>query len=116
MYITYEEYKSLGGTLDEAAFYIYGYDADREIKAQTHDRITTPSEAVKRCIVRVTDLMSKADIGVERVTSFNHDGLSQNFAAPTADEYAGKINDIIYTYLIGETADDGTPLLYRGVD
>ena len=116
MYITYEEYKSFGGVLDKAAFEIYSYDAEQEIRTQTHDRITNPSEAVKRCMVRITDIKSKADVGTDKVSSFSHDGLSKSYTDHTSEDYIKAVNDIIYSYLIHEEADDGTPLLYRGID
>lgn len=116
MYLTYEEYREMGGTLDEAAFNMYGYEAECELKEQTHNRITKPGEAVKRCMARIIDVLAQSDITAEKVSSFSHDGLSQSFTAPSASEYSQKINDIIYTYLIHERSENGTPLLYRGTN
>ncbi len=116
MYLTYDEYKRFGGALDNAAFDVYGYEAECEIRAHTHGRITNPSEAVKRCAARLSDLAAQADIKPEKVSSFSHDGLSQTFAAPTAAEFSQKAEDIIYKYLGSECAEDGTPLLYLGVE
>ncbi len=117
MYMTYEQYKEYGGTLDEAAFNRYGYQAHKIIEAETHRRIKTPSEAVLRCIARVCDLLASADPAIAgRVSSFSHDGLSQSFAVPSAADISAETGNVIYTYLIHETAEDGTPLLYMGVD
>ena len=116
MYITYDEYKNMGGSLDETAFYKYVYKAGAKIKAETHGRITTPGEAVKQCQKELINLYSKADITQPRVSSFSHDGLSQNIAVPTAEEYLDKIEETVYDYLGHEYDDNGIPLLYRGVD
>ena len=119
MYITHEEYKRFGGVLDKAAFNIYVYDAEQEIRAQTHnriDRIAKPSETVKRCIARITDIKGKADVSADKISSFSHDGLSKSYTNHASEDYIKAVNDIIYNYLIHETDDDGTPLLYRGID
>lgn len=116
-YLTYEEYKALGGELTETAFNKYAYQAEMRIKTDTHNRITVPSEAVKRCTARLTDILSKADTTNQgTVSSFAHDGLSQSYAVKTSEDYEKEMEEIIYTYLIHETAENGTALLYRGVD
>ena len=114
-YLTYEEYKNMGGTLSETAFFTYGYEAEMKIKNATFDRITVPSEAIKRCIVRITDVISKADITTAKISSYSHDGFSQTFSQPSSASYEKEMRKIIRTYLINEIADDGTPLLYCGV-
>ena len=116
MYINHDEYKDMGGLLDETAFKRYSYKAGAKIKAETHDRITKPTEAVKQCQRELIDLYSKADITQPKVNSFSHDGVSQTIAEPSAEEYLKKIEEIIYEYLIHEYDENGTPLLYRGVD
>ena len=115
MYITYEEYKTMGGKLDETAFSIYGYEAEMKIKSATFDRINKPSDAVKHCMVRITDIISNADITNAKISSFSHDGLSQTFSQLSSEDYKKEVNKIIRTYLINETSDDGTPLMYCGV-
>ncbi len=114
-YITFEEYTKMGGDLDEAAFLKYGFEAEMQIKSATFDRIKTPSEAVKRCVVRLIDIISTNDTGKEKVSSFSHDGLSQSFHISSSDEVKKQIYYIINTYLENEDSEDGTPLLYCGV-
>lgn len=117
MYLTYEEYISYGGELSEAAFNKYSYQAEMKIKADTHNRIRAASEAVKRCAARLTDIFGIADAAAEdKVSSFSQDGVSLTFAARSSSECEKEADDIVYTYLIGEYAEDGTPLLYRGCD
>lgn len=115
MYLSFEEYQEMGGTLDETAFDIYGYEADQKIKTATFNRITTPSEAVKKCMLRLISFAQMSDIGKMRTASFSHDGLSQSFNIPNEEEYEKKARSIIRNYLINEKAEDGTPLMYCGV-
>lgn len=106
MYLTYDEYVKMGGGLEQSAFNIYEFEAAKKIEAATFGRIKEPSEAVKRCTFRLTELAAEsAEAG-----SFSHDGLSVTI---NKDELDKKADEIIYNYLINETAD-GVPLLYRG--
>ena len=66
-------------------------------------------------MVRITEIISKADILNAKVSSFSHDGLSQTFSSPSSEDYKKEVYNIIRTYLINEVSDDGTPLLYCGV-
>lgn len=116
MYITYDEYYNMGGLLDETAFNNYAYKAGAKIKAETHNRIKAPSEAVKQCQKELINLYAKADVTQPKVNSFSHDGVSQSIAEVSTEEYLKKIDETIYDYLIHECDEKGTPLLYRGVD
>ena len=115
MYLNYEEYKSYGGGLDEAAFCIYGYEAEQRIKAETHGRIAEASEPVKRCVARLVDIMKQADVSAEKVTSWSNDGVSQNIKDVSSEDYQKKISEIIRSYLADEVDENGVPLLYLGV-
>lgn len=115
MYLTFEEYKTLGGTLDEAAFMLYEFEAEKEIDAQTFGRITEPSITVKQCMVRLTDIYAKADISKNQVASFSNDGVNQSFKNVSAADYSKQADDIVFKYLMNEVDENGTPLLYRGV-
>lgn len=115
MLLTYDEYKGYGGGLDETAFKIYEYEAEKRVDTETHGRIKTVTEPVKRCVARLTDIMSKSDVTENKVTSWNNDGVSKSIKDFSADDYNNKINDIIRNYLANEVGEDGTPLLYLGV-
>lgn len=105
----------MGGTLNETAFGIYGFEASQKIKEATFNRITEPSEAVKQCMFRLIAFAEKSDIGISRAASFSHDGLSQTFNIPNQAEYTKKTREIIRSYLINEKSAEGTPLMYCGV-
>ena len=117
MYLNYDEYKQMGGTLDEAAFINYGFEANQQIMTATHNRISEPSAAVKNCMFKLIGLLSKSDENLQKgqISSFAHDGLSQNFALPTAADFSKAVHNVIYTYLIHEVDENNVPLLYAGV-
>ena len=115
MYLTYEEYKQMGGALDETAFTSCCIDAEMKINSATFNRIKNTNKAIKGCTKKLIDIISNADITNAKISSFSHDGLSQTFSRPSSDEYEREINKTIYDYLINEVSDDGTPLLYCGV-
>ena len=117
MALTYEEYKEYGGGLDETAFKVYSYEAEKKVDAETHGRFKTATEKepVKRCISRLVDIMEKSDVTKNKVTSWNNDGVSKSIKEVSDEEYSKKINDVIYDYLANEVDESGTPLLYLGV-
>ena len=106
MYLTYDEYLNFGGGLEQSAFENYEFEAAKKIEAATFGRINEPGEAVKRCTFRLTELAAES----AGAGSFSHDGLSVSI---DAEALGKKADEIIYNYLINETAD-GVPLLYRG--
>lgn len=118
MFLTYEEYKEYGGGLDEAAFKIYGYEAEKKVDAETHGRYIDATEqiSVKRCIARLADIISKSDITNDKVTSWNNDGVSKSIKDVSAEEYGKKINDVIFDYLSTNYDINGVSLLSLGVD
>ena len=115
MYLTYDEYKEYGGELESTAFGLYSYEAKMKIDALAHGRAYKPTEAIKRCIVRLTDILARADIKADKVTSWSNDGVSQSIKDVSAADYNAKINSIIRDYLANEVDAEGHPLLYLGV-
>lgn len=65
MYLSYEEYQFFGGTLDEATFDDYEFEARSIIDWYTFNRLANDTEipeAVKRCMYRLIQLAKlKAD-------------------------------------------------------
>ena len=120
MYLTYEEYKSFGGILDEGDFTRYEYEAQMRLEHETHKRIYNVDEetrtVIKECILRVLEILKEESSQIlgEKVLKFSHDGLSESFQLPAADDYSKKLSGIICDFL-GELSDqNGVPLLYRG--
>ena len=115
MYLTYAEYKNMGGTLDSAAFDIYGYEANLAVKNATFNRITTPSEAVKKCVFRLIGMLADEEDPSKNIASYSNDGLSQSYRIASATERKRKRREIIRLYLLNETDENDVPLLYCGV-
>ncbi len=98
--LTYAEYQMLGGDLEAAVYDRVAYGVIREIDRHTFGRVSklTPMpEAVKRLIVELCAI----------AVPYNTD---------TDAEYAKRKNELICEYLADVTTEDGTPVLYRGVE
>lgn len=57
-YLTYEEYTSLGGTLEETPFNVLEYEARKQIDLRTQNRIKGQSEIpeeIKLCVYHLID-------------------------------------------------------------
>ena len=95
-YLTYLEYKALGGTLDQTPFNILEFEARKQIDLRTQNRLknetTIPSE-VKLCDFHL----------IEKINSYNNttESASGNIMNETTDGYsigyinATQINEII---------------------
>ena len=121
VYLTYEEYTEIGGTLDLTAF---NRNIDRTcgvIDNATHNRIEYMAEVPQRAKALCRDLveyLARNDTTEIAVTSRSQSAggvsESESYATKTADDVYGDIQNMIYDYLMAETDDNGTPLLYRG--
>lgn len=121
IYLTYTEYKEIGGTLEETAF---NRNIDRAcgiIDNATHNRIECMAEVPQRAKALCRDLveyLARNDTTEIAVTSRSQSAggvsESESYATKTADDMYGDIQNMIYDYLLNVTDDNGTPLLYRG--
>lgn len=125
MYIDLTYYKLNGGKVDmtDAAFYRNEFRARKLVDQRTQGRVksmTQVPEAVKRLMVELVTL--EATQGAEltehqAVSSFSNDGYSETYADPlTADRVKEIEIDLVEEYLSDEVDDNGTPLLFLGVD
>lgn len=123
-YLTYDEYKEMGGAVPQKEFIQLEFKARKRIDYLTDSRVMDMAnipEAVKMCMMSLITV--EAAVGVEAqvlnpvVTSYNTDGYSESYGkAMGAEDAAVSMNATIRTLLYGETNDEGIPLLYRGVD
>lgn len=114
MYLTYNEYHDMGGTLTETAYTRLEYKARRDIDAYTFGRVkalTETPESVKMLMFELVGLGDQDDNGGP-VSSISNDGYSESYAVIDG---ATKAENLIRSYLAGEVDGEGTPLLYRGV-
>ena len=133
MYLTYEEYLNMGGTLDETAFDNYLIDAEMLIDWYTFNRLeneTVIPEKVKKCVyklITLADMKSKAFVlgrevngdGNASVASQSNDGVSISYntisASQALDLIKSDAENIIKQYLNGVVNSLGRKLLYRGI-
>lgn len=124
-YLTYDEYRRMGGELAETDFSNMEEEAEMEINFYTDRRLVLdtaiPGE-VKNLVFNLIDLISQkadyesADSGT--VASVSNDGVSVSYAKQTAkeflDSYDDSVKKMIVKYLYGIKNQSGESLLYRG--
>ena len=134
MYLTYEEYQNMGGTLNQTTFNDYEYEAETIIDWYTFNRLhgeTEYPEAVKRCmyhLISLLDLKAQAvgsgagedgDGSGKTIASQSNDGVSISYSIMSASELATlakeEMNNSIQRYLNGVVNSMGRKLLYRGL-
>lgn len=120
IYLTYAEYKEIGGTLEETAFIRNIDRACGIIDNATHNRIECMAEVPERAKALCRDLVEYLvqNNGVKIVTSKSQSAggvsESESYATKTSDDVYGDIQNMIYDYLMNVADDKGIPLLYRG--
>lgn len=137
MYLTYEEYQNMGGTLDETTFNDFEFEAETYVDWYTFNRlqnVTEYPEKVKKCMYHIIklakmkyDTLSSSSVSGDgtsntvgaKVTSQSNDGVSISYSVLSADTvYSNskdEIKNIIYRYLVGVKDSLGRNLLYRGL-
>ena len=126
-YQTYEDYRALGGTLDQTPFDLLEFEARRLIDIRTFNRlknITEIPQEVKLCeykmINNINGYTKSIDKAInENVKSENTDGYSVTYATTSdiQDIIKSKnieLDDIISTYLLGVVVN-GEHIMYVGV-
>ena len=130
-YLTYEEYKGLGGELDLMPFNLLEFEARRRIDIRTQNRLKDvdsgdiPQE-VKMCeynLINSINGFASAMTTISNngnVASFNSDGYSESYLTPAqiqdvVKSKSAELDDIVRTYLLGVIFND-EHLMYLGVD
>lgn len=123
-YLSYEEYKSLGGTLGEMPFNILELKARQIINGRTQNRLKDvekiPQE-VKICVYDLIQTINKYNNSnnstSSNISSENTDGYSVTYKSGTelTEEQKKQYDDIMETDLYGVIVDN-TPILYLGVN
>ena len=123
-YLTYAEYTSYGGTASQTAFPMLEFRARKRVDRLTASRVQNMAsvpQAVKLCMTSLIEIDSKAGAEAQVdnpvVTSFNTDGYSETYGkALSVKDADATMSASIRSMLWGELDDNGTPLLYRGLD
>jgi len=126
-YLTYEQYKALGGTLDRMPFELLEYETRKRIDERTQNRLKNiediPQE-VKMCMFKLMGVMSSYDEGLDTVSrniaSENTDGYSVSYVTGSQIQEVLKtknkeLDDIIMTYLNGVIVNN-EHILFLGVN
>ena len=123
-YLSYEEYKSLGGTLGEMPFNILELKARQIINERTQNRLKNIEEIpqeVKICVYDLINTMNKYNLSnnstSSNISSENTDGYSVTYKSGTelTEEQKKQYDDVMETDLYGVIVDN-TPILYLGVN
>lgn len=123
-YLTYQEYKALGGTLDEMPFNLLEFDARKRIDKRTFERLVDKGQEyqeVKLCVYNMITTLnsySSYDTQNKAISSENTDGYSISYGTPQKSITEAKnseLEDIINSYLANVIIDN-VPVLYRGAD
>ena len=124
-YLSYEEYKSLGGTLGEMPFNILEFKCRKIIDNLTFNRLTnlkTQIQEVKMCIYDMINILSKyeqtSNKQAQGITSESIDGYSVSYGSINAEQEKARkleLQGCVRDYLIDCKLIDGTPYMYCGV-
>ena len=108
-YLTYNEYRALGGTIDLTPFNLLEFEARKEIDKETQGRLINLKEQsndTKMCVFQLINLYVSINNGVD---------ISGNVINYNQDQINDTIRSVIRKYLINAKLKDGTPYLYRGI-
>lgn len=125
-YLTYEEYKALGGTLDIMPFNLLEFEARRKIDIRTFNRLKDKEEIpqeVKLCIFNMvnsinsyaTSLTNVGNVASESTDGYSVSYLTASDISNVVKSKESELDDIIRTYLLGVVVDD-EHLMYCGVE
>lgn len=131
MYLTYEEYTTMGGTLDEATFNNFEFEAEVFINWITFNRLKnedTQSDEVKRTVYSLINLLmtkhsilsgSEGNSSDAPAVSMENDGVSVTYSTLSGAELFDKLSvdarNIVLRYLNGVKNSQGKIVTYRGL-
>ena len=130
-YLTYSEYQTLGGTLEETPFSLLEFEARKQIDLRTQKRLVGQSEIpdeVKICVYHLIDKIKNYSESTESasssdgsIASESTDGYSISYNQVNATQIqeiikskSVELEDIILTDLYGLIVD-GEHVIYNGV-
>lgn len=99
-YITYEQYKALGGTAEQSAFPLLERLARKKLDYWTQGRIVEVDDDIRLCMLLLIDAMGKIRSGKKDVSSVSNDGVSVTYAsAQTEEQLIGSVYDQVVEIL-----------------
>ena len=133
MYLTYEQYQSMGGTLDETTFNDYEFEAESVINWHTFNRFKKDTEypqELTRLMYKLIALMQDkaqsmsvgdtvGDGSNQAIASQSNDGVSVSYnvmsAADIMKAVDEEVKNCVRMYLQDVTNSLGHKVLYRGL-
>ena len=125
-YLTYNEYRALGGTIELTPFNLLEFEARRKIDERTLGRlknvVSVPQE-VKMCVFALINSInsygSSTSGNNKNIASESTDGYSVSYVTggtiqEMVQSKSVELNDIINTYLVGVIVN-GEHIMYAGV-
>ena len=126
-YLTYNEYRTLGGTLDIMPFNLLEFEARKKIDNRTQNRIkymNSKPDEVKLCVNAMINTLVQYVVDSSKsinknVASESIDGYSISFITGSQVQEAIKskkseLEEIMHTYLGDIRTSDNIPVLYLG--
>lgn len=127
-YLTYKEYKDMGGTLTQTPFTLLEQESSRKIDIRTQNRLSGVEEIpneVKYCVFNLIESMSvyaklKHNMSEKgNLASTTTDGYSESYMTPaqikeTVNSQKNEISEIIKTWLT-DIQVNGENLLFPGI-
>lgn len=123
-YLTYNEYKELGGTLEEMPFNLLEFNARKQIDKETFGRLTGIGQnyqEVKLCIYNLISTLksyNEYETQNKSISSESTDGYSVSYGTPQktiTEAKESELNSNIESYL-SNLEINNIPVLYRGAD
>lgn len=117
-YLTYQEYVSLGGSIEEMPFNILEFKVRKKIDDATFNRLVDLKEQIQEVKMCIYDLITELNKSEEQSnkSSESIDGYSVSYKTVDTTEQNKIYNKIIRDYLGESKLEDGTPYLYCGVE
>ena len=134
MYLTFDEYQEMGGTLDETTFNDYLFEAESYVDWYTFNRLRKETEIpleVKKCVYHIIKLAEQraklllvepTEDGVAptaQIASQSNDGVSISYNVLSANtlfnNLRNEISNSIKRFLSTTVNSLGQKVLYRGI-
>ena len=117
MYLSYEKYKELGGTLNDTTFLQHEIEVEAKLDYLTNGRIkkldTIPEAVINLCFKLNISFWEQTEIdGAKNITSYSN-GI-ESFSYSTTDSQGKNIVDANIIKVVNEYLWEYPELLYRG--
>ena len=87
-YLTYQQYKSIGGTADDSAFPLLERRARAKLDYWTQGRIKEVDSDIRLCMTLIINALDGVQRNEQAVTSFSNDGVSVSYGSQKTEEEA----------------------------